>query len=338
MRAEAGHEMQDARPNIHLHIERLILDGLPIERAQGPHVQAAVEAELSRLLTENGLAASASRWRRAQCARNCDSTDAGQQSHPDGNPDCAIRLQRNREHTMSGQAAVQTQTAAKPTFTPIASGVLQRQCACGQHTSAGGECEECKKKREGTLQRAAINPSPVHEVPPIVHEVLRSPGQPLDAATRAFMEPRFGHDFSGVRVHTDAKAAESARAVNASGVYGRTRSWSFGEGQYVPHTSIGRQLMAHELTHVVQRHMEPQSAPMNLALGSASDRLEREAEQLAYSVTASGPSLAATEGRVKIGDSSATGTVGVIRRQFITPLGQGGRFGGLMERDLGGLG
>ena len=55
--AEAGHEMPDARPNIHLHIERLILDGLPIERAQGPHVQAAVEAELSRLLTENGLTA-----------------------------------------------------------------------------------------------------------------------------------------------------------------------------------------------------------------------------------------------------------------------------------------
>ncbi len=45
------------RPNIHLHIERLILDGLPIERSQGPHVQAAVEAELSRLLTQNGLAA-----------------------------------------------------------------------------------------------------------------------------------------------------------------------------------------------------------------------------------------------------------------------------------------
>ncbi len=45
-----------SRPNIHLHIERLILDGLPIERSQGPFVQAAVEAELSRLLTENGLA------------------------------------------------------------------------------------------------------------------------------------------------------------------------------------------------------------------------------------------------------------------------------------------
>lgn len=47
--------MPDVRPNIHLHIERLILDGLPIERVQGRHVQAAVEAELARLLTENGL-------------------------------------------------------------------------------------------------------------------------------------------------------------------------------------------------------------------------------------------------------------------------------------------
>ena len=65
------------------------------------------------------------------------------------------------------------------------------------------------------LQRAAVNNSPTHEVPPIVHEVLRSPGQPLDAATHAFMAPRFGHDFSSVRVHTDAKAVESARAVNA---------------------------------------------------------------------------------------------------------------------------
>ena len=53
-----------------------------------------------------------------------------------------------------------------------------RQCACRQHTSTGGECEESKKKRKGTLERAAINPSPVHEV-------LRSPGQPLDAATHA---------------------------------------------------------------------------------------------------------------------------------------------------------
>src|SRR5688572_11541831 len=69
--------------------------------------------------------------------------------------------------------------------------------------------------RTGVLQRAAINSPPLSSVPPIVHDVLRSSGQSLDANTRAFMEPRFGHDFSGVRVHADAQAAESARAVSA---------------------------------------------------------------------------------------------------------------------------
>ncbi len=65
------------------------------------------------------------------------------------------------------------------------------------------------------LRRKAADLGKPSEVPPIVHEVLRSRGQPLDPATRAFMEPRFGYDFSQVRVHTDVRAAESARAVNA---------------------------------------------------------------------------------------------------------------------------
>ena len=68
-----------------------------------------------------------------------------------------------------------------------------------------GECAECSsKKRMLSLQRSAVSHQPVEGVPPIVHDVLRSPGQPLDSATRAFVEPRFGHDFSQVRVHTDA--------------------------------------------------------------------------------------------------------------------------------------
>ncbi len=92
-------------------------------------------------------------------------------------------------------------------------GLLQRQCACGQHTAgSGGECEECKKKREATLQRAAINPSPVNEVPPIVHGVLRSPGQPLGAATQAFLEPRFRYDF-GAEVHAGVKATNLVQSV-----------------------------------------------------------------------------------------------------------------------------
>jgi hypothetical protein len=76
--------------------------------------------------------------------------------------------------------------------------LLQRKCACGQHTPDGGECEECRKKRTGTLQRSAVRPSAMEEAPPIVHEVLRSPGQPLDASAREALEPRFGRDFSRV--------------------------------------------------------------------------------------------------------------------------------------------
>ncbi len=88
--------------------------------------------------------------------------------------------------------------------------------------------------------------------PPVVREVLGEPGQPLNAETRALMESRFGHDFSKVRVHADAKAAESAQAVNAT-AYTVGSDMVFGTGQYAPETNEGKQLLAHELTHVVQQ-------------------------------------------------------------------------------------
>jgi hypothetical protein len=93
----------------------------------------------------------------------------------------------------------------------------------------------------------------VKVMPPIVNEVLHSPGQPLDAGTRAFMEPRFGHDFSKVRIHTDTQAADSAHAVNAL-AYTVGNDVVFGSGQYQPATSNGRRLLGHELTHVVQQN------------------------------------------------------------------------------------
>jgi hypothetical protein len=88
--------------------------------------------------------------------------------------------------------------------------------------------------------------------PPIVDDALRSPGQPLDAATRAFMEPRFGHDFGKVRVHADARAAEAASSIDAR-AFTSNRSVVFGGGAYAPQTESGRRLLAHELTHVVQQ-------------------------------------------------------------------------------------
>jgi hypothetical protein len=97
--------------------------------------------------------------------------------------------------------------AAGPVLRP-AFGVLQRQCACGGYGGPEGECEECKQKEMSLQRRASGGGPPPTIVPPIVHEVLRSPGRPLDRAARSLMEARFGHDFGNVRVHADARAAE----------------------------------------------------------------------------------------------------------------------------------
>jgi hypothetical protein len=151
---------------------------------------------------------------------------------------------------------------------------LQRKCDCG----SAGECEECKTDR---LQREAIgsrtsSPHP-SEAPPIVHEVLRSPGQPLDTAARAFLEPRFNHDFGRVRVHTDARAARSARAVNAH-AFTVGRQIVFGTGEYQPGTNAGIRLLAHELTHIVQqRNTSPTSIASQLNIRPARDPHEQEA-------------------------------------------------------------
>lgn len=77
-------------------------------------------------------------------------------------------------------------------------------------------------------------------------------GRPLPSASRGFFEPRFGADFSGVRVHTDGRAASAARQLRAR-AFTVGRDVFFGEGQYRPESAGGRRLMAHELTHVVQQ-------------------------------------------------------------------------------------
>jgi hypothetical protein len=133
-------------------------------------------------------------------------------------------------------------------------------------TSSGGEelrrkCQECREEEEsqGPMSRkvtGSASPSKI-SAPPIVHEVLRSPGRPLDKTTRAFFEPRFGRDFGQVRVHTDSHAAQSAAAVHAL-AYTVGNNLVFGTGQYAPDSAHGRRLLAHELTHVHQKqHANP---------------------------------------------------------------------------------
>jgi hypothetical protein len=93
------------------------------------------------------------------------------------------------------------------------------------------------------------------EVPSIVHEVLNSPGQPLDPETLTFMESRFGQDFNHVQIHTNTKAEVSAHSVNAK-AYTVANHIVFGQGQYSPTTQEGQRLLAHELTHVLQNEKQ----------------------------------------------------------------------------------
>jgi hypothetical protein len=132
------------------------------------------------------------------------------------------------------------------------------------------------------LQRRATGGAAPSAVPSIVHEVLRSPGQPLDPAIRAFMEPRFGHDFSRVRVHADGRAAESARAVDSL-AYTVGRDVVFGVGQYLPGTSAGQKLLAHELSHVVQQRgqLQQHSVPLRVNTSGEADAQEAACDVLA---------------------------------------------------------
>jgi hypothetical protein len=115
----------------------------------------------------------------------------------------------------------------------------------------GPQCAECDQeerlRRKSTGQLAVVG-----EVPEIIHEVLSSPGQPLDAATRAYFEPRFGHDFSHVRIHSYEQAARSAKAIRAR-AYTAGSNIVFAGSQFSPATSAGRTLLAHELAHVTQQ-------------------------------------------------------------------------------------
>ena len=185
------------------------------------------------------------------------------------------------------QTRPKTSSTAHPTFAPFQRGLLQRKCACGGTPGPSGDCETCRAKkmqrRSENLNPSSIShpPSSVSEVPPIVHEVIRSPGQPLDSDTRAFMEPRFGCDFSRVRVHSDARAVDSAKAVNAQ-AYTVGQNVVFSEKPYPWGNNEGRGLLAHELVHTVQQSNAGGSGE-NLTLGQ-NEPAEREAEAVAHAV------------------------------------------------------
>jgi hypothetical protein len=148
---------------------------------------------------------------------------------------------------------------------------VQRMCT--------GCNDELEKKPEATVQRkeeAGGAPSGTRDVARNI-DSLRGGGSELPAPTRAFFEPRFGANFSQVRVHTDTHAAGTASSINAK-AFTVGLDIAFGAGQYAPDTRSGRHLLAHELTHVVQQSSG--RVPQEIDAGRG-DPLEREADQAA---------------------------------------------------------
>jgi hypothetical protein len=186
---------------------------------------------------------------------------------------------------MSERALATAQKQSTASATLSRAGILQRKCACGNHTT-GGECDACQSKNR-ILQRKAANENAFGFVPPVVDDVLRSPGEPLDPVTRSFMGSRFGYDFSAVRVHTDPAAQRSAELINANAytvghdvVFGRNHSLA---------TQHGQRLMGHELTHVIQQSRG--------TVGASESAAEHEADQAGAAVAFGGiPKTSLTAG------------------------------------------
>ncbi len=126
----------------------------------------------------------------------------------------------------------------------------QRACACaGACGGCGGD--HAAEPRIQTM-RADPGEATAAAAPPAVDHVLRQSGEPLDAVARSYMERRFGHSFAGVRVHADARAQDSARAIGAR-AYTVGSHIVLGGGRLDPNGADDRRLLAHELTHVVQQ-------------------------------------------------------------------------------------
>jgi hypothetical protein len=154
------------------------------------------------------------------------------------------------------------------------------------------------------LQRTAGNASVAgmlgeeRERSPVLDVVGSGGGQPLDAGVRGGMEASFGHDFSDVRVHTDTRASDSAKAVQAH-AYTVGSDIVFQADRYSPGTADGQRMLAHELTHVVQQRSGPVDATPaggGISVSDPSDRFEREAEATADRVMSGDAPSAATAG------------------------------------------
>jgi hypothetical protein len=157
------------------------------------------------------------------------------------------------------------------TFSPLVHPELDKKLDLQPSSSSSAAKPDADKKQDDVpVQRKAKGDSAALKGSAAVDEVLSSQGHSLDTETSRFMERRIGFDFSKVRVHSDARAAESAHFLNAR-AYTVGPDVVFGAGEYAPSSAAGRSLLAHELTHVVQQgaggSLRESHSPMHCARG-----------------------------------------------------------------------
>jgi hypothetical protein len=204
--------------------------------------------------------------------------------------------------------------ADRVSSTVMASMVVSEPASVAEVPAAEGEKEGQSNNDLVTAARPTIHAksrdghldAPTRHVERYVSGLDPRGGQQLPSGARAQLEPRFGWDFGAVRVHTDTAAADSARRVNAL-AYTVGRHIVFGAGQFVPNTTGGQSLLAHELTHVVQQgNRRPEGSTSTLAASSA----EAEANRAADRVLSGGQA-----------GSIRSGTPAGVQRQGADPAG-----------------
>lgn len=233
--------------------------------------------------------------------------------------------------------AISPQTARQGGMSPA------RNCACGRHTIVGARCPNCGRSAS-LVQRQGDGAAAPPVLPDPAQDVLQAPGKPLDAAVRRFMEPRFGRDFSTVRVHTDDQAAAAAGSLNAAAYTAGDRI-VFGRDRYAPQRPGGLHLLAHELSHVAQQHAATGLQRQPLDHGSET-ALEREADRAADAALGGTPlpRLSTVAGKAvqrQTADAKAPASAQPAQRhdkQELKDAGRDGkRFDALLDREAGAL-
>ena len=159
---------------------------------------------------------------------------------------------------------------------------IQRRCDECEDEIRRQPIEEEEELLQAKHSSDKENSSLGSDVTAQVSAVRQGGGVPLSSSARNFFEPRFGLDFSGIRIHADTKAAASAQSINAR-AYTLGRDVVFNSGQYEPHSQSGKQLLAHELTHVVQQTSTaaPSVMQTKMRINQPGDEKKKEADQVA---------------------------------------------------------